>query len=46
MDLASAGLKEQPFRTHGRPLTVVPYAAHRSAVEALLTARALPLPII
>jgi type II secretory pathway predicted ATPase ExeA len=43
MDLVSAGLKEQPFRTHGQPLTVVPYAAHRSAVEALQAALALPL---
>lgn len=43
MDLASAGLKEQPFRTHGPPLTVVTYAAHRAAVEALQAACALPL---
>jgi general secretion pathway protein A len=43
MDLASAGLKEQPFRIHGQPLTVVPYAAHRAAVEALQAACALPL---
>ena len=43
MDLASAGLREQPFRTHGRPLTVVPYTAHRAAIEALESARALPL---
>ena len=43
MDLASAGLKEQPFRTHGKPLTVIPYAAHRAAVEALESARTYPL---
>ncbi len=42
MDLASAGLQQQPFRTHGRPLTVIPYAAHRAAIEALESARALP----
>jgi len=43
MDLASAGLKEQPFRTHGNPLTVIPYAAHRAAVEALESARTYPI---
>ncbi len=35
MDLASAGLTEQPFRTHGPPLLTVPYASHREALRAL-----------
>jgi len=35
MDLVSAGLREQPFRTHGRPLVVVPYASHTAALTAL-----------
>ena len=38
MDLATAGLKLQPFRTHGRPLSIHDYAAHREALEALETA--------
>ncbi|HEX5788534.1 MAG TPA: FHA domain-containing protein [Woeseiaceae bacterium] len=39
MDLASAGLSEQPFRTHGRPLALIPYGAHRAAVAALEAVR-------
>ena len=35
MDLASAGLTEQPFRTHGKPILTVPYASHREALNAL-----------
>lgn len=35
MDLAAAGLKEQPFRTHGKPPTVVDYGAHRDALDML-----------
>lgn len=35
MDLASAGLIEQPFRTHGNPILTVPYTAHREALRAL-----------
>ena len=35
MDLASAGLTEQPFRTHGKPILTVPYASYREALEAL-----------
>ncbi|MFQ6006561.1 MAG: FHA domain-containing protein [Woeseia sp.] len=35
MELAAAGLSEQPFRTHGRPLVFVPYAAQRAAFEFL-----------
>ncbi len=36
MDLAATGLAEQPFRTHGKPLTVVSYGAKLAAVEMLL----------
>ena len=35
MDLAAAGLNEQPFRTHGRPIVTVRYAAFSAAYEAL-----------
>ena len=35
MDLAAAGLNEQPFRTHGKPLVVVPYASQREALKTL-----------
>ena len=35
MDLAAAGLTEQPFRTHGAPLLTVPYSSHREALKAL-----------
>ena len=35
MDLAAAGLKEQPFRTHGKPLSVVSYSSFRDALEIL-----------
>ena len=35
MDLASAGLTEQPFRTHGNPIVTLPYASHREALKAL-----------
>ena len=35
MDLGAAGLTEQPFRTHGRPLSTVSYASHREALEIL-----------
>lgn len=37
MDLGAAGLKEQPFRTHGRPLSIVSYASFTQALEALQT---------
>jgi len=39
MDLASAGLHDQPFRTHGKPATLVPYEGFRSALSALDQAR-------
>ena len=35
MDLAAAGLKEQPFRTHGKPVAIVPYGPHSEAYEAI-----------
>ena len=35
MDLGAAGLSEQPFRTHGRPLSTVSYASHLEAIEVL-----------
>ncbi|MDH3748238.1 MAG: FHA domain-containing protein [Gammaproteobacteria bacterium] len=35
MDLAAAGLTEQPFRTHGKPLSTVAYGAYRDAMEML-----------
>lgn len=35
MDLSAAGLKEQPFKTHGRPIVTVRYAAFSAAYEAL-----------
>ena len=35
MELGAAGLKEQPFRTHGRPLVFVPYAGQEKAFAFL-----------
>jgi type II secretory pathway predicted ATPase ExeA/pSer/pThr/pTyr-binding forkhead associated (FHA) protein len=35
MDLATAGLGEQPFRTHGDPVTTIPYAAYRDGFAVL-----------
>lgn len=35
MDLGAAGLNEQPFRTHGRPLSSVAYASHKEALQVL-----------
>lgn len=35
MDLGAAGLHEQPFRTHGRPLTTVSYASHVEGLKVL-----------
>ena len=35
MDLGAAGLNEQPFRTHGRPLSTVSYASYKEALEVL-----------
>ncbi|HNP36512.1 MAG TPA: FHA domain-containing protein [Woeseiaceae bacterium] len=35
MDLASAGLKQQAFRTHGKPLCTVSYASHAAGLQVL-----------
>lgn len=35
MELGATGLKEQPFRTHGRPVVFVHYAAQEKAFEFL-----------
>jgi len=35
MELGAAGLKEQPFRTHGRPLVFVGYQGQQKAFEFL-----------
>ena len=35
MDLAAAGLNQQPFRTHGKPLVTVAYRGYRDAMTAL-----------
>ena len=35
MDLEAAGLNEQPFRTHGRPLSIVSYGSYELALENL-----------
>ncbi len=42
MDLAAAGLKEQPFRTHGKPLSIVTYSSHRDALTILRKTCAAP----
>lgn len=39
MKLADTGLRRQPFRTHGTPLVMVPYASHEAAVRFLNTTR-------
>jgi len=35
MNLADTGLRKQPFRPHGKPLVLVPYAAHKNALRFL-----------
>jgi len=35
MELGEAGLQEQPFRTHGRPLVFVSYASQENAFDFL-----------
>lgn len=35
MELSDTGLHAQPFRTHGKPLALLSYAAHRSALDFL-----------
>jgi len=42
MDLGAAGLNEQPFRTHGRPLSTVPFASFTHALEVLKETRSAP----
>lgn len=42
MDLAAAGLTEQPFRTQGTPDSIVSYASHLEGLEALRNACAKP----
>jgi general secretion pathway protein A len=40
MDLGAAGLKEQPFPTHGKALVTAPYASHLKALKVLAATRA------
>lgn len=35
MKLADTGLQRQPFRTHGKPLVLVPYASQKAAIQFL-----------
>ena len=35
MDLGAAGLKEQPFPTHGKPLAIISYTSKTAAIEML-----------
>ncbi len=35
MELGAAGLSEQPFPTHGKPLAIIPYQSQRAAHEML-----------
>jgi type II secretory pathway predicted ATPase ExeA len=35
MDLGAAGLKEQPFPTHGKPLAIFTYQSQRAALDVL-----------
>lgn len=35
MDLGAAGLNEQPFPTHGKPLAIITYQSQRAALEVL-----------
>ena len=35
MELGAAGLQEQPFPTHGKPLAIITYYSQRAALEAL-----------
>ena len=35
MDLGAAGLIEQPFPTHGKPLAIVTYDSQRAALDVL-----------
>jgi general secretion pathway protein A len=42
MELGAAGLTEQPFPTHGKPLVIVPYASKTAAIESLNNTRVHP----
>lgn len=42
MDLAAAGLSEQPFRTMGTPDAIVAYGSHLEGLESLRAACAMP----
>jgi len=42
MDLGAAGLKEQPFPTHGKPLAIISYASKTAATEVLQETRSHP----
>ena len=42
MDLGTAGLNEQPFRTHGKPLSAVSYASQQEALKVLEQTRTSP----
>jgi general secretion pathway protein A len=35
MELGAAGLQEQPFPTHGKPLAIITYRSQRAALEVL-----------
>ena len=35
MKLSDTGLRRQPFRTHGKPLVLVPYASQKAAIRFL-----------
>jgi len=35
MELGAAGLREQPFPTHGKPLAIITYHSQRAALDAL-----------
>jgi type II secretory pathway predicted ATPase ExeA len=35
LKLADTGLRKQPFRTHGKPLVLVPYASQKNALQFL-----------
>jgi len=42
MDLGAAGLKQQPFPTHGKPLAIIPYYGQRKGLEMLREAHVAP----
>ena len=42
MDLGAAGLNEQPFPTHGKPLAIMSYSAERAALDMLADTYANP----